>query len=91
MLHANNSLKKKKSIFAGAEPPWGLGGLGPPNPQRSPQKKKKKKKKLKLKFYSKFYYFSNFDPSKLFFSIWPPNLGAGSAPAYLCNLIGVFF
>jgi hypothetical protein len=79
MLHANNSLKKKKAYLQGRS------HLGPP------QKKKKKKKKLKLKFYSKFYYFSNFDPSKLFFSIWPPNLGAGSAPAYLCNLIGVFF
>jgi hypothetical protein len=49
MLHANNSLKKKKSIFAGAEPPWGLGGPGPPNPPRITQKKKKKKKKIKIK------------------------------------------
>jgi hypothetical protein len=33
------------SLLAGAEPHYGLGGLGPPKPKGSPQKFKKKSKK----------------------------------------------
>jgi hypothetical protein len=45
----------KMTCRAGAEPHYGLGGLGPPQAKGLPQKKKKKnlkKKKKKYNFYS---------------------------------------